>query len=320
MAPDAPFPIDLERLRLFVQVAELGSLTKAAVARDSTQSLISRQIAGLERDCGGRLFERTGRGVKLSPFGSEILPRVVSLLADADQLASDMRSNAGTPTGRVSIGIVPSLAQPLAHMVFSRLRDMYPRVHLHLINMSSGLIDESLAAGKIDLGLPFRYRAAAATEELLGVVDTFLVGPNGDKLTRAGSVPFDALNGLPLLLPSVPNGLRVILDQLARQRNFRLNIAMEADSMEIQKDLAAAGALHTLLSEHAVMREVRAGMLQAARVVDPGLRRSIVLVAGANRPLSLAGRVVARLVREVATELTTSGVWQRGEPAAPRED
>ena len=107
MAADAPFPIDLERLRLFVQVAELGSLTKAAVARDSTQSLISRQIAALERECGGRLFERTGRGVKLSPFGSDILPRVVRLLADADQLASDMRSNAGPPTGRVSIRIGP---------------------------------------------------------------------------------------------------------------------------------------------------------------------------------------------------------------------
>jgi LysR family transcriptional regulator, nitrogen assimilation regulatory protein len=310
MAAEAPFPIDLEKLRLFVQVAELGSLTKVAVARDSTQSLISRQIAALERDCGGRLFERTGRGVKLSPFGEEILPRVVRLLEEADALASDMRGNAGTPTGRVSIGIVPSLAQPLVNMMFSRLRDSHPRVRLHFTNMSSGLVDESLAAGKIDLGLLFRYRAVGASEELLGTVDTFLVGPNGDQLTGADSVPFEALDGLPLLLPSVPNGLRVVLDQLAKRRDIRLEISMEADSMEIQKDLAAAGTLHTLLSEHAVLREMKAGMLQAARIREPGLRRRIVLLASANRPLSLAGRVVARMAREIAEELAAGGIWQ----------
>jgi DNA-binding transcriptional LysR family regulator len=89
-----------------------------------------------------------------------------------------------------------------------------------------------------------------------------------------------------------------------------LNIAMEADSMEIQKDLAAAGTLHTLLSKHAVLREMRAGILQVARIDDPGLRRNIVLLASPSRPLSLAGRVVSRVAREVAQELTASGVWE----------
>lgn len=318
MGLHTPFRMDLEKLRLFAQIAELGSLTKAAVVRDSTQSIISRQIAALERDCGGRLLERTGRGVKLSPFGSEILPRVLALLSEADQLACDMRNDAGMPTGRVTMGIVPSLALPLAHRLFSRMRADYPRVQLHLIGMSSGAIDQNLADGRIDLGLPFRYQSVAPSEELVGMSDTFLVGAKGDKLTSAGEVCFDALDGLPLLLPSAPNGLRVILDHLARRRNVRLNISMEADCMEIQKDMAAAGALHTLLSEHAVIREIQADMLQAARIVDPGLKRSIVLVS-AKRPLSLAGRVTARLVREVATELTASGVWQQREVTASKD-
>lgn len=310
MSTAPAFALDLNKLRLFVQICELGSLTRVAIARDSTQSLISRQIGALERECGGRLFQRTGRGVTLSPFGDQILPRVVELLASADRLASDMKSNAGTPSGEVSIALVPSLAQPLVDMLYRRVRALYPGLLLRCIDQSSGGIDELLAAGKVDLGLPFRYKRTAANEELLATVDTYLVGAPGDRLTAPETVPFSALQALPLLLPSVPNGLRVAMDQLAKRHRVSLVVAMEANSVSIQKDLAAAGTLHTILSEHAILREVEAGMLQAARIVSPGLRRSIVLVGSSHHPLSLAGRHVARLIREISQELTVQGIWQ----------
>ena len=57
---------DLHKWRAFVAIGELGSLTRAALFLDSNQSLLSRQLNALERDCGSRLFTRTGRGVELS--------------------------------------------------------------------------------------------------------------------------------------------------------------------------------------------------------------------------------------------------------------
>ncbi len=66
--------MEFARLKLFIQVAEAGSLSKAAVLLDSVQSAISRQIAALERDCGRRLFDRTGRGVTLTDFGKRVFP------------------------------------------------------------------------------------------------------------------------------------------------------------------------------------------------------------------------------------------------------
>ena len=57
---------DLFRLKRFLVVAEMGSLTKAAVVLDTTQSALSLQMAALERECGQRLFDRTGRGVALT--------------------------------------------------------------------------------------------------------------------------------------------------------------------------------------------------------------------------------------------------------------
>ena len=64
-------------LKLFTEVAELGSLTKTALLHGTTQPHISRQIGDLERACGGRLFQRTGRGVVLTDLGEQIMPREI---------------------------------------------------------------------------------------------------------------------------------------------------------------------------------------------------------------------------------------------------
>lgn len=66
--------MDVESLHVFVQVAAQSSLTKAAVMLDSVQPAISRKIAHLERECGGRLFHRTGRGLTSSVAGALTAP------------------------------------------------------------------------------------------------------------------------------------------------------------------------------------------------------------------------------------------------------
>jgi DNA-binding transcriptional LysR family regulator len=64
------------RWLVFVRVAALGSLSKAAAVLDVPQSIVSRNVALLERECGERLFRRTGRGVVLTELGEQLLPRV----------------------------------------------------------------------------------------------------------------------------------------------------------------------------------------------------------------------------------------------------
>jgi LysR family transcriptional regulator, nitrogen assimilation regulatory protein len=99
--------------KLFIDAAELGSLSKVAGAYGTSQPHISRQIRELEQGCGGRLFQRTGRGVVLTEFGQRIAPKVRAWLASSDQLANDIRTSSGTPIGKVRIGSLPSTAHPL---------------------------------------------------------------------------------------------------------------------------------------------------------------------------------------------------------------
>ena len=84
--------MDCAAWKLFIDAAELGSLSKVALAYGTSQPHISRQIGELERECGGRLFQRTGRGVALTDLGQRIAPRIRAWLASTEQLANEVRN------------------------------------------------------------------------------------------------------------------------------------------------------------------------------------------------------------------------------------
>ncbi|MGB8892718.1 MAG: LysR family transcriptional regulator, partial [Pseudolabrys sp.] len=82
--------MDYGAWKLFIDAAELGSLSKVALAYGTSQPHISRQISELEQECGGRLFQRTGRGVVLTELGQRVAPKVRAWMANTDQLANDV--------------------------------------------------------------------------------------------------------------------------------------------------------------------------------------------------------------------------------------
>jgi LysR family transcriptional regulator, nitrogen assimilation regulatory protein len=303
--------LDLEALRVFVQVAELGSLTKAAVLLDTVQPAVSRTIAGLERDCAGRLFHRTGRGLLLTEFGSQILPRVKALLLESRQLEDEMKSGGGLAIGEVRLGILPSLSDPALYTVYRKTRELFPNVRLHVLEGSTGQIDEWLTSGRIDIAIRFRYSEAVSPNEVvLGSVGTVLVSAPGDPLTKNAATEFSALNGLRLCLPGFPNPLRVALDQLAKQSQISFSVVMEADSLTIQKKMAAIGEGYAVLATHSVTSEVAAGVLQASRLVNPSVDRKIELATTTQKPLSLASREVAGLARRIYADMIAAETFQ----------
>jgi DNA-binding transcriptional LysR family regulator len=299
--------MDLGKLKLFAEVAEHGSLTKASIALSSVPSALSRKIAALERECGGRLFYRTGRGVTLTELGQRILPRIKELLSGLDDLSQEIRANAGVPMGEVRVGLLASLSHPLIDRLFRELRERHPGIRLNVFGGSNGQLDEWLASGHIDMAVLFRYgKGEIGNEQALGIVDTYLVGPAGDSITRQPTVKFSRLDKLPLILPGPPNGLRVILDQVARKKGVNLSIVMEANSMPIQKDIVAEGGVYTVLAGYAAAKEVRDGTLQLSRIVNPGIERIVTLGMTSNRPASLATREVSRLICRIVDEMADS--------------
>src|SRR5690242_3985270 len=116
--------------KLFLAAADLGSLSKVAQSYGTSQPQVSRQLNELEQECGGRLFQRTGRGVVLTEFGERVAPKVRAWVAGTDQLVNDIHSTSGKPIGTVRIGILPSMAHPLVSTLYYRVKERYPLVQL----------------------------------------------------------------------------------------------------------------------------------------------------------------------------------------------
>jgi DNA-binding transcriptional LysR family regulator len=302
---------NLQKWRTFLAIAELGSLTRAALFLDSNQSLLSRQLNALERDCGARLFNRTGRGVTLSDVGERIFPHVKNLLADAEQLEVEIRGEAREPAGRVTVGSLPSISGPIVGRLFQQIRAQFPGIHLKILEGSSGQVEEWLADARVDIAILYRYsHAVPEQEQALASVESFLIGPAGDALTSAPEVNFSALHDLPFILPGAPNGLRTTLDALARQEHMNLVPVIEADSLPLMRSLVAQEGLYTVLPIHAVWSEVQDGSLSAARIVNPPLQRIVSMVFARNKGPGRAASAVARQIAQIVDEQAHAGMWR----------
>ena len=302
---------DLHKWRAFVAISELGSLTRASVFLDSNQSLLSRQLNALERECGARLFNRTGRGVELSEVGHRLFPQVKALLVEAEQLELQIHGDTREPTGRVTLGLLPSIALPLVGRLFSEVRKRHPAVHVKVLEGSSGQVEEWLSDARVDIAILYRYGASLPeAEQSLAVVDSYLIGCVGDQATATAEVGFATLHGLPFILPSAPNGLRTALDAMARQQHITLAPAIEADSLPLQKSLVATEHLYTVLPLHAVWSEVADGRLQAARIVDPPFQRTVSMASAKSKGPTRAVSVVAAQIVAIVDDMARAGMWR----------
>lgn len=148
-------------MRYVVAVAETNSFTRAAERCHVVQSALSHQIARLERELGARLFERTSRWVRLTPAGTAFLPVARQCLDAADRAVAEVAAAVGEIRGRLTVGVIPTVAAvdipPALHAFHRR----YPQVRIGLRVGGSEQLIEQVKEGTVDvafLGLPVTVR------------------------------------------------------------------------------------------------------------------------------------------------------------------
>lgn len=295
--------MNLRSLQIFVRVHEMGSLTKAAGVLGVTQPSLSRAITSIEREFGGALFHRNGRGVSLTELGEVALPRAKALLVEAEQLTADMRDHDRAPSGVVSLGLLPSISQILAAPLFEEVRREFPGIRLRIFEGFSGQIDGWLADGYVDIGLMSRYRAARPERDDVILTSRLLLVGSADGYAFPSEVEFSELAALPLVLPASPNGLRLIVDEAARRKGVALTVVLESDSLNALKQVVRNCGAFTVLSHQAISEEVAKGLLACSAIDNPQLSRAATLSTSTQRPLSRAARDVATVMRRVLCDL-----------------
>lgn len=307
----------LDQWRLFVQIADHGSLTLAAAARDVAQPTLSRQLAAIERGCGGRLFERSSRGLRLNEAGQRLHPRVVAWLAQVDELVADARGDLRTPEGVVRVGLLASFDPGLVGTLFRDVRERFPGITLRIAAGLSGWLADNVHSGALDLALLSTNSREHHNQEFpIGKIAHMLVGPLGDELTRSETVPFARLDGLPLVVPGRPYTFHNLLEHWAERKHITLNVVAECDSLQLQKHLVATSGVYAIMASGAVHEHVAAapGLLQASRIVSPELNRNIVLRVTGVRPMTPACREVLRILELAAAAVIRAGTVQINNP------
>lgn len=144
-------PLDLDQLRTFVAIADAGTFTKAAEAVHKTQSAISMQIRRLEETVGKALFEREGRGSKLTRDGERLLDyarRILRLSNEAMASLSD-----GELAGRVRLGLPDDYADRYLPEILARFAQSNPRVEVTVICEPTPMLFDRIADSDLDLAI-----------------------------------------------------------------------------------------------------------------------------------------------------------------------
>ena len=294
--------IDIQTLRLFLKVAELGNISRAADALSLSQPSVSRSLKALEQSLNAPLFDRTGRGVQLTPIGALAIEKARTIVQGCDEFVTDIRERSNGPTGVVSIALLTAYMRAFAADLFDQAQQKYPGVILRMVESFSAQHEEWLASGQVDIALITQYRALrVANEDVLAQSNLALVGQRLHAF-RDTEIPFSDLNNLPLVLPATPNGLRVRMEEEALKQGIGLRVIFEADSLEAQLALIRRSRCYAIWSEHLALQENYANGLHIRRIVAPTLPRYVVLRTTTHHPLSRAAREIAHLLRRLISD------------------
>ena len=304
--------MEFRHLKAFVEVATQGSYARAATTLGIAQSALSRQVSALEREVGGRLFHRNGRGVALTEIGERVLPQGRALIADAATFEQAARSPKDRPSGEVTLGLVPVASRTLVAGLTAQLRDDYPGIRLRVLEGYSGQVEEWLAAQRVDIAIYNRYRRGrVANAEAILRADTHLIIRSSHPIAQGREVALRALADIPLALPVRPNSLTNLLTGLAAAQHFELDIRIEASSTSLIGETMRASDLATISPAQVFSREIASGEFSAVRIVRPTIEQTTWMSFGSHRPLSATAQIVTRLIRKLTALQSAPAVRAR---------
>jgi LysR family transcriptional regulator, transcription activator of glutamate synthase operon len=292
--------MDLVKLAYFRSAARHEHFTRAADAEQIAQPALSRQIRMLEAELGLPLFDRVGRGVKLTAAGRALLPRVERILTEVDALEHDVQALRGLRGGSVALGFLHSIGAHLLPSVLALFRARHPQVNFALHEGSWSLLEERVLRGELELAITSPM--PAGDRGLVGVPllhDELVVAlPPGHRLAQADEVRLEQLAGDAFVFLAGSFGeLHVVTSEACARAGFRPRVAFEAEGLATMRGLVGAGLGVALLPELASrVRDEGAPAPIFRRLAGTPAYRVIGLVRHAERALSPAAAAFAEML------------------------
>ncbi|MBD0107787.1 LysR family transcriptional regulator, partial [Acinetobacter baumannii] len=196
---------------------------------------------------------------------------------------------------------LPSTAHPLLSTLYKVLQEKYPLIKLSVREGQGVHLEKWLEDGSVDLAILYRFNPTPKQGDIyLTQADTYLVGCEGDTLTQANEVEFKEVSQLPLVTFCRPSNWRNFLDHMAYENGVELNIVFEADSISLQTHLVSESRMYTMLGPQALKKASQYTSIQAAKIINPALKRYISLSISKHGYLTPACKAVMEEIRNLA--------------------
>jgi LysR family hydrogen peroxide-inducible transcriptional activator len=287
--------METHQLRYFLAVAQTGLFTQAAKQCNVSQPSLSVQIAKLEDELGGPLFERTRKGGRLTARGEAFLPRAKRILDEMESAREDAKALSGLTLGKVSLGCMPTTGAHLLPPILTAFRKSYPKIQVQLKEESSPDLARDLEQGEIELAIldeaglrPGLDHQTVLTEELL------LALPQSHPLAGKKHLSLRQVAEEPFILMKSGHGFRQITLDLYRQEGLEPKVVFESGGIETVQALVAAG-LGISLVPRMVARFPKVSYAGIARLKAV---RTLSLAWRKKEPLSPAGEALRETILE----------------------
>jgi DNA-binding transcriptional LysR family regulator len=284
--------MDERRLRYFLAVVEDGGVTLAARRLHVAQPSLSQALRALERELGADLFQRVGRGLRLTAAGEALVGPARQALRTLDAARAAVGEVAELVAGTLQIAALATLAVDPLSALIGGFRREHPGVVVRVREPESAAAVSTLVrAGECELGLahlPLPQEDLRTVE--LGEQELLFVLPPGS--TAAGALAPAALREVPLVVSPPGTSTRMLLEQALQAVELTPRIAVETDSREAIVPLVLAGAGAALLPATLAEEAARRGAI--VRAARPRIVRRIGLVQR-DGPLSPAARAFSAL-------------------------
>jgi LysR family hydrogen peroxide-inducible transcriptional activator len=271
--------ITLRQLRYLTALAEHRHFGRAAEACAVTQPALSMQIRDMEKLLGVKLVERRPGEVVLTDIGAEVAERGEHMLAAARDLVDVARHRDRVLSGRLMLGIIPSLAPYVLPKILPALQRRYPELRLELRETQTKILIEELLRGTLDVVMLALPIAEAEIETIRLFDDPFLFAvPAGDPRPATSRVSARDIDPQQLILLEEGHCLR---DQAlgycadSQRQTAGASVSLGATSLTTVMQMVANGYGVTLVPEVAIDVEVRDERVKLLRFVPPLPGRTI---------------------------------------------
>ena len=297
--------MNIRRLKSFITIVDMGSITRAADALHIAQPALSQQLVALEEHFRRKLLIRSQQGVVPTEAGKVLYGHAHAMLRQFAQAEVDVLAAGQALAGRVSVGLAPfSVAATLSMALLTEMRKRYPGILLHLVESVGQAYSELVANGRLEMALLHGSGGIKGLhyEPLVEEMFFFVAHADFDFDDEGGAIPVKQLSSLPMLLPPAYNFVRRAIEEAFSQNHQTLNVVGELEAVKSIARAVDAGLGCTIMPKAIAERIQSESRDVVIRSIDgPEISETLSLCTSDRTPLSEP----AAAVRELLLELTS---------------